>query len=144
MGTSISSIVQKISRTSAAVGLSFTLLGGGGAFAETVEQRIQAEMNQGKDYVAARDAAARGIGSYAPADLVTKAQKALDQMQHGGLDYVAAHHAPVTDIPAIFADKQIQTEAGLESGKDLVAARDAADKAPPAAVRFAGTVRAAQ
>jgi len=116
MRTSISSIVQKISKASAVVGLSLSLLGGGAAYAGTIE----AGMSQGKDYVAAHDGG-WDIGASSPA-LVARAEKALSEMQHGGKDYVAARQRSEA-VPSVFAAEELRVQARMASGKDYVAAR---------------------
>lgn len=146
MRKSISTIVQNLSKTSTAIAFGVTLVGGAAAHADS---RVEVLMNQGMDYVAARDAAARADVRYAPPELVARAKKVAEELRQGE-DYVAANEASASAAPVFswrLADAAKRTEAALNSGKDYVAARDAADKAVPTVARpghVAGIARAAK
>jgi len=144
MRRSIRSILNQVSITSVAAGLGAMALFGGAAHASTVQQRAQAEMNQGMDYVAAWQAASRATGlTYSP-EVAAKVAKAQDAL-NAGKDYVAAWQAGSHPADATNSAEQIaraqQAQDALNTGKDYAAAWQTTDEANPTDLEAARTGR---
>ena len=128
-------ILKVIINTSATVGLGAMSLFGSVARAETYGQRLQAELNSGKDYSAAWAAAARPTGPlYAP-DLAADANKAQGALNRGK-DYAAAWEAAsrrseLVFTPEHFAQAQ-KARDELNQGQDYAAAWKATSNGHPA------------
>ena len=138
----IPNIAKSIANISVAAGLGAMTLFGGVAHATTVQQRAEAELNNGKDYTAAWQAATRAISpAYAP-DLAANAKKAADAL-NAGKDYVAAWESEKNATDTVGSPEQIakakQVEDGLNAGKDYVAAHEATAGTQPARVVATGT-----
>jgi hypothetical protein len=138
------SILDTIAKTGFALAL--TLLGGGAASADglTVQQRAQAEMNKGKDYAAAWQAATRADVSSVPQGLIARVNEAADQMNRGK-DYLAAREASHEASGVIYTPEQVakakRAREAMNEGMDYVAAWQAAQSLPPTTGRasLAGT-----
>ena len=141
MTRSISSIAKKIATTSFAAIVGVTVLGSAAhAHEPTVQQRAEAEMNQGKDYVAARNIATRDTEpAYSP-ELVATFARAEDALQQGK-DYVDAWAAESNPTGSDFSPEQIAkaklAQDEMSHGLDYVAAWEAADESQPASVGVA-------
>jgi len=148
MSTVISTIVKKIATTTAAAGLAVGLLGGGVAYARelTFQQRVEAEMLQGKDYSAAWSAASRGLNPSTSPELAARGLRA-ESAQNAGQDYVDANRTagqfetPAYSPTAVAKAQRVQ--AALNEGKDYVAAWAAGDKAPAAPTATVGVTTTA-
>jgi hypothetical protein len=142
MGISIRSIAMKIGSTSFAAVMAVALAGGAARANEpTVQQRAQAEMNQGKDYVAAMDIATRPTApAYSP-ELVARLAKAEAALAQGQ-DYVTAWAAASAPAGSDFTPEQIAkaklTEDEINEGMDYVAADEATDEARLPDVQVSG------
>jgi len=128
-------ILKILTNTSVAVGLGAVSLFGGVAHAETFQQRMQAELNSGKDYSAASAAASRATGPlYAP-DLAADAKTAQSALNRGK-DYAAAWEAASRRTDLVFTPAQIaraqKAEDALNDGKDYAAAWEATTGEQPA------------
>ena len=89
MRRSVSSIQKIIARTSIAAAFGIAVFGGAAYASDTVDQRHQQEMEQGKDHQLARDAAS---GTATPGDsqyLSARARKHLEAMNRGKDHYAA-------------------------------------------------------
>jgi hypothetical protein len=121
-------ILKIITNTSVAVCVGAMSLFGGVAHAETFQQRVQAELNSGKDYAAAWAAASRATGPlYAP-DLAADAKKAQAALNQGK-DYVAAWDAGSRRTEPVFSTEQVakaqKAKVKMNEGKDYSAAWEA-------------------
>jgi hypothetical protein len=128
------SIVQQIVNVSLATGLGAVTLFGGVAHAETVQQRAQAAMNNGQDYVAAQQTAARELGSlYVPE--VSADWKSVETALNQGKDYIDAVGTTSRRIGAAFAPEQVAraqlADEALSQGEDYAAAWNATDEEQP-------------
>jgi len=141
MSKVIPSILKQISKTTFAASLAVGLLAGTGAATAaepTVQQRAEAAMMQGKDYVSAWAEATRSLGPSSSRELAARIIRSESQMNQG-LDYVAAHDVAsqagrdLYSAPDQVAKAQ-RAEDEMNEGKDYVAARDASDKSEPKAV----------
>ena len=138
MSRTLSSIVRNIAISTLAAGLAVTVLGGAASADEpTVQQRAEAEMNQGKDYAAAwADATRAAEPAYSP-ELVAQASRGEDALAQGK-DYVTAWGDASASIPTDFSPQQIaraeKVDEEMGEGKDYVAAWEAADEAQPTTV----------
>ena len=129
-------ILKIITNTSVAVGLGAMSLFGGVAHADTFQQRVQAELNSGKDYTAAWAAASRATGPvYAP-DLAADAKKAQGALNQGK-DYVAAWDAASQRTESVFSTELVakaqKAKVKMNEGKDYFAAWEATTSEQPAA-----------
>ena len=128
-------ILKIISNASVAVGLGAMSLFGSVAHAETFQQRVQAELNTGKDYSAAWAAASLETGPlYAP-DLAADAKRAQSAL-YQGKDYVAAWEE-ASRPPSVFSPDQVakaqKARDEINEGKDYAAAWEATSDVQPAA-----------
>ena len=121
-------ILKIITNTSFAVGLGAMSVFGGVAHADTFQQRVQTELNSGKDYAAAWAAASRVTGPlYAP-DLAADAKKAQAALNQGK-DYAAAWDAGSRRTEPVFSTEQVakaqKAKVEMNEGKDYSAAWEA-------------------
>jgi hypothetical protein len=118
-----SNILNVIRNTSVAVGLGAVSLFGSVAHADTFNQRMQAELNNGKDYSAAWAAASQATGPLYSPDLAAKT--ALNALNRGK-DYSAAWAAASLQTQPVFTVEQIaraqKAEQELNDGKDYAEA----------------------
>lgn len=98
MRKSILSILNSFKAIVFAAGLG-TALVGGAAHAESVTERVLAEMNKGKDYNAAWQTAMRAVGSGYSPDLIVVAKSAERHLDEGK-DYSDAWAAAERPLPA--------------------------------------------
>ena len=118
-------ILKIITNTSVAVGLGALSLFGGIAHADTYSQRVQAELNRGKDYSAAFAAASVAVGPLYASEQTAYVGKALAAM-NDGQDYSAAWAAAYGATQTDFSPEQIakakQAEDAINDGVDYAAA----------------------
>ena len=134
-------ILKFITNTSVAVGLGAVTLFGGIARADTYSERVQAELNRGKDYSAAFAEASRATGPLYASKLTPDASKALSAM-NGGQDYSAAWEAASRATQTVFSPEQVakaqKAEEEMNEGVDYAAAwEDTSNEQPAARVQEA-------
>jgi hypothetical protein len=131
-------ILKILSNTSIAVGLGAISLFGSVARAETFSQRMQAELNTGKDYSAAWAAASLATGPLYALDGAERAQSAM----YRGKDYVAAREEVNRSAP-VFSTEQIAKAAKareqINGGEDYIAAWQATSEQSVARVQSASS-----
>jgi len=129
------SILKIIRNTSVAVGLGAMGLFGSVAHADTFNQRLQAELNSGKDYSAAVAEASRETGSlYAPDQTSDRALSALNQ----GKDYSVAFEDANRSASAFSPEQVAKAEsarAEINEGKDYASAWEDRSEQPAAPVQ---------
>ena len=128
-------ILKFITKTSVAVGLGAATLFGGAAHADSFSQRVQAELNSGKDYSAAVAEASRATGPLYASELTPDASKALSAM-NDGQDYSAAWAAAYGPSQAVFSPEQVakaqKARDEINRGVDYAAAWEATTYEQPA------------
>jgi hypothetical protein len=122
MSRSIRRVLKVIVKTSFAAALALTVPGVAVASADslTVQQRAEAEMNAGKDYSAAWQAAIRAatVGVYPQESLIAHAKKVESRMNHG-MDYFAASATPSAATESIHSTQQAAKANDMENRKQI-------------------------